>query len=453
MTRCTECDVILGRGQCVSCWKERDNPSPLNSKRAKKAPQSLDGHPLDGSTAQRFIDHATEMANKTMAKMRNAAMTKYPIANMPNGDKPAKFTKTGTNAKSAVPFIDPLTVPLQLGLTAEIKAVKGMGLGAFALGKVKKGQLITHYDGHRVDPVTGMIYMTCSKMTHCISKLSDDKKKAISLLRYSKKWAVNVNCVSGARVAVDGTIACSEILNDVENRAGIGFGAFLNSSVGTGISATCKIIWIPRKESFTMSNFFFATIEERMQPVLVAVCDMEAGDQFTWPYTIAAHPVEDSSESEVESQAPQLSMPSVSTFSAETSQPPPASPAPSSLVPVPLAAQNHQQVVLADDGSTFSAATARPPRVATPPPPAPPAPSSLVQVVLVDDGSPAQEPSDSSRLMLREYLMLQIENTVCCTVSHENVKEFDDCPVCKEEFQLGDKVRMECHQTCNSVTV
>jgi hypothetical protein len=97
------------------------------------------------------------------------------------------------------------------------------------------------------------------------------KKKAIAELRYSKKWAVNVNCSSGARVAVDGTIACSKILDDVKNRGGIGFGAFLNSSVGTGKPATCKMKWIVRTEKFTMNNFFFASFEEKMQPVLVTV--------------------------------------------------------------------------------------------------------------------------------------------------------------------------------------
>jgi hypothetical protein len=77
-------------------------------------------------------------------------------------------------------------------------------------------------------------------MTRFVSLLSDAKKDSISKLRYSKKWALNVNCLSGARIAVDGTVACSSILNDVENRGDIGWGAFLNSSVGTGIPPTCK---------------------------------------------------------------------------------------------------------------------------------------------------------------------------------------------------------------------
>jgi hypothetical protein len=74
-------------------------------------------------------------------------------------------------------YIDPLEVPLELDIDVEIKPAKGMGLGAFAMRKIGKGQLVTHYDGHRVDPVTGMIYMTCAKMTQCISKLSEEKKR------------------------------------------------------------------------------------------------------------------------------------------------------------------------------------------------------------------------------------------------------------------------------------
>jgi hypothetical protein len=36
MTHCISCDVLLGRGQCQSCWQERETPALLSSRRTKR---------------------------------------------------------------------------------------------------------------------------------------------------------------------------------------------------------------------------------------------------------------------------------------------------------------------------------------------------------------------------------------------------------------------------------
>lgn len=237
MTFCTSCHVVLGRGQCAACWHERDRPTLLEGRRK--------------SVRRDEVSSPSEIsAVEGSATVTNSEISAVECPNVRNV----------------------LDCFLELGRDAEIKEAPGKGLGAFLTRDVKKGQLMTHYDGHRVDPVTGQILMTCDRMEHFVSKLSDAKKDAVSKLRYSKKWALNVNCLSGARVAVDGTVACSSILNDVPNRGDIGWGAFLNSSVGTGVPPTCKIKWIFRHEMFRMRNFFFASKEEKRQPVFVAVC-------------------------------------------------------------------------------------------------------------------------------------------------------------------------------------
>jgi hypothetical protein len=238
MTFCTFCHVVLGRGQCAVCWHERDRPTLLEGRRK--------------AVRREFFDEVSAPTSEISAVEGCATVTSSEI--------------------SAVECPNVLDCPLELGRDAEIKEAPGKGLGAFLTRDVKKGQFMTHYDGHRVDPVTGQILMACARMEHFVSLLSDAKKDAISKLRYSKKWALNVNCLSGARVAVDGTVACSSILNDVPNRGDIGWGAFLNSSVGTGIPPTCKIKWIFRHSTFQMRNFFFASKEEKRQPVFVAVC-------------------------------------------------------------------------------------------------------------------------------------------------------------------------------------
>ena len=237
MTFCTFCHVVLGRGQCAVCWQERDRPTLLEGRR---------------KSVRREVSSPTSEISAVEVS--------------------ASVTSSEISAVECPNVRNVLDCPLELGRDAEIKEAPGKGLGAFLTRDVKKGQLITNYDGHRVDPVTGQILMACSKMIHFVSLLSDAKKDAISKLRYSKKWALNVNCLSGARVAVDGTVACSSILNDVPNRGDIGWGAFLNSSLGTGIPPTCKIKWIFRHSTFQMRNFFFASNEEKRQPVFVAVC-------------------------------------------------------------------------------------------------------------------------------------------------------------------------------------
>ena len=61
---------------------------------------------------------------------------------------------------------------LKVGEEIEIRNTEGKGRGLFGLVWIRKGQFVTDYDGHRVDPITGEVKMICSKMQECMQKLS-----------------------------------------------------------------------------------------------------------------------------------------------------------------------------------------------------------------------------------------------------------------------------------------
>lgn len=275
MIRCSACKTALGRGQCRDCWKERDAPTALDGKRARK-PRIHDSlirvipdcvAQLTSSEFSMILDRPNLMKSPDARKIVPVALPSVPPCK-----RRRRLQSEELSCISEMLAENRLHLPLRIGTDVEIKMTSdGKGRGAFLLRDIQKNQLITGYDGHRVDPVTGACMMACDKITTAVSLLSADQKSAISKLRYSKKWALNVNCASSSRVAVDGTIAASTILDNVNNRGNIGFGPLLNSSVGTRIPPTCRIKWILKTERLTMCNYFFGNAEERNQPVFHAV--------------------------------------------------------------------------------------------------------------------------------------------------------------------------------------
>jgi hypothetical protein len=274
MIRCSACKTALGRGQCRDCWKERDAPAALDRKRVRKPTKDSLIHVIPDSIAQLTSSEFSMILDRPNLQKSPDARKNVPVAlpSVPPCKRRRRLQSEELSCISETLAESCLNLPLRIGTGVEIKmTIDGKGRGAFLLHDIKKGQLITGYDGHRVDPVTGVCMIACDKITTAVSLLSEIQKSAVSKLRYSKKWALNVNCASSSRVAVDGTLAASMILDDVTNRANIGFGPLLNSSVGTGIPPTCKIKWILRPERLTMCNYFFANVEERNQPVFYAV--------------------------------------------------------------------------------------------------------------------------------------------------------------------------------------
>lgn len=182
---------------------------------------------------------------------------------------------------------DDLQQVLKVGVELEVKNSEGKGRGLFAKFFIKKGQMVTDYDGHRVDPISGDAKMICSKMRRCLGNLPKEKVSQLSSCKYNKTWAVAVNRKSGARVVIDGSVAASELLDDVPNRGGIGAGSILNSSK----KPNCKLVCCtpPPDQSFSNANFFFANEEEKSRHVIQATEDIMPGQELTHAYSFAAH--------------------------------------------------------------------------------------------------------------------------------------------------------------------
>lgn len=195
---------------------------------------------------------------------------------------------------------------------------------------------------------------------------------------------------------------------------------------------------------------------------------MDAGDQFTWPYTIAGHPVEESSdESDIESEilagalrhphhnstnhrsasnvcnivllapfpplAP-LSASAIQQSILSISAPPSAS---SSLLPTlpqlhaasgleNTVARQVPMIARSGESSYFLQREPIQP---------------IQRVTLLQDV--AESDKNEKRLMLFEHLFTQLGHTVSFTASQNHATDFGECPVCRAEFQSGDKVRMQ----------
>ena len=206
--------------------------------------------------------------------------------------------KGGDSSVSCNPTaLSSLTKVLEIGQEIEIQDFAGQGRGLASKVEILKSQYVCHYDGDRVDSVTGQRLMLCKRTRANLLNLPADIQGKLRALEYCKNWAVtlnrgtNISVHGGTRnIVIDGTLAASPLLDSFVDRGLIGPGSLMNSSQNTGMRPNCILIFVPWPSNcFSVANFFVPTTSEMMMAILVAKCYIPPNTQLTWDYSYASH--------------------------------------------------------------------------------------------------------------------------------------------------------------------
>ena len=167
------------------------------------------------------------------------------------------------------------------------KDAGALGNGVFTTADLKKGKSVSVYDGHRVLK-NGKVQLQCPRMMELIRtqpQLSD-----LGAILFNNAHCITVGCKGSSLISINGAVASHPSLMDLDDHGGIGTGAVINSSMGTGNKPNCIPVW-RRRRTDALKNMTSCTCETSHygECVLVLIEDVAAGQQLFYFYNYHSH--------------------------------------------------------------------------------------------------------------------------------------------------------------------